>query len=179
MSLPFNQSYWVVPGKLLAGCYPGDQLAEERDQKLTGLLQAGIRQVISLMEPGEGSHSSQLFSPYEAALTALAKEMGITVAIASMPIRDMRIPFRPEMGRILDRIDASIAQGQPVYVHCWGGIGRTGTVVGCFLARHGYADGHQVLNMISDLRADTRDAHRTSPETNEQEEMVLSWVEGE
>lgn len=24
-SVPFNRSYWVVPGKFLAGCYPGSE----------------------------------------------------------------------------------------------------------------------------------------------------------
>lgn len=31
----------------------------------------------------------------------------------------------------------ALAAGQTVYVHCYGGIGRTGTVVGCWLVRHG------------------------------------------
>jgi hypothetical protein len=25
LKVPFNRSYWVVPGKLLAGCYPGSE----------------------------------------------------------------------------------------------------------------------------------------------------------
>lgn len=33
--------------------------------------------------------------------------------------------------RILDAIDARLEAGKSVYVHCWGGIGRTDTVAGC------------------------------------------------
>ncbi len=36
----------------------------------------------------------------------------------------------PHMTQILDDIDSAIADEGVAYVHCWGGIGRTGTVVG-------------------------------------------------
>jgi hypothetical protein len=51
LKIPFNRSYWVVPGKLLAGGYPGSENPVEEERKLKGLFQAGIRHVISLMEP--------------------------------------------------------------------------------------------------------------------------------
>ena len=60
-----------------------------------------------------------------------------------------------------------------------GGIGRTGTVVGCYLARHGYASGQKVLELIKSLRKYTEDHTQPSPETWEQIDMVLSWVEKE
>jgi hypothetical protein len=53
LEVPFNRSYWVVPGKLLAGGYPGSEEPIEEERNLKGLIQAGIRHVISLMEPEE------------------------------------------------------------------------------------------------------------------------------
>ena len=96
-----------------------------------------------------------------------------------MPIKDGSVPSRIEIGRILDNIDASIAAGRPVYVHCLGGLGRTGTVVGCYLARHGVAAGRNVIKMIRDLRRNTLTQHLNSPETNQQMDLVESWVEAE
>ena len=83
------------------------------------------------------------------------------------------------MGRILDRIDACIAANRPVYVHCLGGLGRTGTVVGCYLARHGFSTGRSVIKMIRDLRRNTLTHYLNSPETNQQIDLVESWVEAE
>ena len=37
---------------------------------------------------------------------------------------------------VLDAIDIALCEGHGVYIHCWGGVGRTGTVVGCWLKRH-------------------------------------------
>jgi hypothetical protein len=45
LKVPFNRSYWVVPGKLLAGCYPGSEDSIEEERNLKGLIQAGIRHV--------------------------------------------------------------------------------------------------------------------------------------
>jgi protein-tyrosine phosphatase len=46
-----------------------------------------------------------------------------------IPVRDVDIPSPDTMRSILDAIDSAIDRCQPVYVHCWGGRGRTGTVV--------------------------------------------------
>lgn len=52
-SVPFPHSYWVIPGQLLAGCYPGAKDLREATDKLTALINAGIRHVINLMKPDE------------------------------------------------------------------------------------------------------------------------------
>ena len=74
-----------------------------------------------------------------------------------------------------DRIDESIENDQPLYLHCLGGIGRTGTVVWCYLIRHGLAGCKEVLSRIQDIRKVTEDHYRRSPETEEQRDMVLAW----
>ncbi|MFZ5570079.1 MAG: protein-tyrosine phosphatase family protein [Thermodesulfobacteriota bacterium] len=177
--IPFDRSYWVEPGRLMAGCFPGSPSPGEAHQKLKKLLACGIREVVNLMEPHERDHHGKLFESYEGPLRSLADEMGLDVTVARFPIKDGDIPTRLEMCRILDHIDAAIQNGRPVYLHCWGGRGRTGTVVGCYLARHGLAADHQVLKMIKVLRQDVRDAHSASPENSWQIDMVLSWVERE
>lgn len=177
--VPFAHSYWVVPGKFLAGYYPGDTDPEEALKKLKGLLHAGIRHVINLMEEDERDMFMRPFIPYQEIFRRLAREMACTVTCVSMPIRDVDIPSRQEMRLILDGIDRAIAQERPVYVHCLGGKGRTGTVVGCYLARHGLANGEEALLMIRELRRNHPEARITSPETHDQRDFVKSWKMGE
>ncbi len=178
-SVPFDQAYWVVSPHFMAGCYPGAENPGEVFQNISGLINCGIRNIINLMKPDERNQWGRSFIPYEPQVGKIAASIGTRVVCDRMTIKDMWIPSRPEMGRILDRIDASIRSNNPVYLHCLGGIGRTGTVVGCYLARHGYASGHKIISVIQDLRAATVNRHRSSPETNQQIDLVLSWVEGE
>jgi protein-tyrosine phosphatase len=91
------------------------------------------------------------------------------------PIRDLETPTPDGMRAILDLIDESIATGAPVYVHCWGGIGRTGTVVCCWLVERGRT-GEQALVDIALLRAGIRRRLVESPEMPGQREFVLSWA---
>jgi hypothetical protein len=173
--VPFPRFYWVFSGKLLAGCYPGAQNPKEAAVKLTALINCGIRHVINLMEPDETDRSGHRFVPYADSMQSLASKMGISVTFDQLPVRDLSVPTERHMTRILDQIDLCIKHDKPVYVHCLGGIGRTGTVVGCYLLRHGLATGKNVLDMIRDLRRDTEDSGRESPETREQREMVVGW----
>ena len=80
------------------------------------------------------------------------------------------------MTTILDAIDSSLDAGEPVYVHCWGGVGRTGTAIGCWLLRHGLAEPSNVLDVLTHLRKqDQERRHRMSPETGEQQRFVKQW----
>ena len=178
-SVPFDQAYWVVPDRFMAGCYPGAEHPADTRVKLRGLLAHGIRHIINLMESAEVNRNGNPFVPYEDQMTAIAGTLGCHVEIHHRPIRDYGIPTREAMKKLLDLIDRTIEINQPVYLHCLGGLGRTGTVVGCYLARHGHASGQNVLDIIRALRINTATHHRSSPETAQQIELVCSWRPGE
>ena len=116
--MPFNRSYWVVPDKLLAGCYPGSENKDEAHLKLKGLLDHGIRHVINLMEPDEFNWEMKPFVPYRDQMRSIAQSMGCDVTYEQIPIRDLRALPRGEMVKTLDHIDRSIGKGKPVYIHC-------------------------------------------------------------
>jgi protein-tyrosine phosphatase len=175
---PFDRSYWVVPHNLLAGCYPGSRDPDEASQRLQGLLNCGIRYVVNLMEEHETDHSGNGFVPYENTLREIADGLAVDVYFIRHPIRDNGVPSTEQMVAILDTIDHAISSELSVYVHCWGGVGRTGSVVGCYLARHGIAKGQECLDKINELRRTNPTVQRNSPETIEQANMVLCWKTG-
>jgi hypothetical protein len=179
VTVPFKNSYWIIPGKFLAGFYPGSEVKEESQQKLRSLLDHGIRYMINLMEPHEINWFGKPFVHYACEMRAIAASLGYMVTCERMPIRDASVPSTDEMRSILDRIDQCISNNTPVYVHCLGGRGRTGTVVGCFLARHGIASGGNALRLIQTLRKETGDSRYSSPEFPEQYGMIVSWKEGQ
>lgn len=150
---PFERSYWVKPGRLLAGAYPGP------DAALDGV----VTFVVDLTEEGE-------LAPYAARLER--------AEWVRMPIRDFSVPSDEELRRILDTIDLALERGEVVYVHCFGGRGRTGTVVACHLVRHGLAP-DDALARVQELRAGVPDAASPSPETVAQIELVRHWQAGQ
>jgi hypothetical protein len=178
MNVPFPNSYWVEPGRFLAGTYPGAQRLDEAGRRLNALLDAGIRVIINLMEEYETGWMGYECEPYEEAIRLLAEGRGLSVACRRIPIEDMEVPTQEVMESVLDAVDQAMEQEKPVYVHCWGGRGRTGTVVGCWLARHGRAAGDEALDLIRKLRTGSQTRFQPSPETEKQREMVRVWKTG-
>jgi protein-tyrosine phosphatase len=77
------------------------------------------------------------------------------------------------MREILGLIDSELAAGGMVYLHCYGGLGRTGTVVGCWLVRHG-TPAEDAIEAIGRLRANTENADWPS-ESDAQGALVETW----
>ncbi len=129
-TVPFPRSYWVIPRLFLAGEFPGAKSQVEAQEKLLRLVDSGIRQIINLMQPHETDHSGNPFNEYEQNVLRIAEEKKVSVSCLRFPIADLNVPRVTDMMEILNTIMAGIESRKPVYVHCWGGIGRTGTVMG-------------------------------------------------
>ena len=179
--VPFDRCYWVKPRLFLVGPYPGAADPKEARARIDMLVTAGIRCVLSLMEPPEVDQEGRPFEPYIPLLEASAAAHGVRIECLNMPIRDFGAPTRAFMSSILDVIDARIMvpNPKPMFVHCWGGLGRTGTVVGCWVARHGTASGKSALEMIQHLRRRDAGSSLDSPQTRLQRALVRSWHRGE
>jgi len=168
---PPEDTYWVVPGKLLAGSYPGSRwLEDEARRNLKSLLDLGVTHLIDLTEEGE-------LVTYNHLLEELAGWYDNSISHSRHPITDMHTAPKKHIKQILDEIDAALEQDEVVYIHCWGGIGRTGMIVGCYLVRHGMT-GQDALETIQHLRADVYSGWMRSPETDEQCRVVLGWKPG-
>jgi protein tyrosine phosphatase len=176
---PFSRSYWVVPCWLLAGYYPGGRKITEMDKKLNALLDCGMRTFLNLMETDEVDHAGLKFTPYDKRVKDLAGILEQKAYTYRHPVTDLGVPSHEEMKQILDRIGESICNNLPVYVHCWGGRGRTGTVIGCWCARHGLEHGRDILEMIKKMRKQDEKGNLPSPETEQQISMVTAWMKGE
>ena len=161
-------SYWIVPERLLAGEYPSRRSEETTLERLQRLLDAGIDCFIDLTEPGElDAYEDLLPGPYSPNAVAYLRK----------PIRDHGLPESTEqMEEILDELDASLAEGRRIYLHCRAGIGRTNLVAGCWLARGGLG-GEAALARLNELwRASTRSqSWPTVPETEAQCDYVRRW----
>src|SRR5689334_1247086 len=169
---PIPNSYTLLDGRLVAGEYPGAKDDTPAREKLGALLDAGVTTFIDLTEPHE-------LKPYAPLLGELAKQRGVDAKHVRHPIRDVSVPKSSDVMReILDEIDTALERGGKVYVHCWGGVGRTGIVVGCHLVRGGMT-GDQALARVAELFKHTEKYPRRlwSPETDEQDAYVRSWTE--
>ena len=166
---PTESCYWVVPG-FLAGNYPRTRFEDSSRDKMRRILAAGVTCFVDLTT----RHDPLL--PYAQLVEQLA---GAGALRAHFPVPDMSIPGSEEQTRdILDTIDRVIEEGGTVYVHCWGGVGRTGTIVGCWLVRHGMT-GEDALARVSELWETRPDSGwSTSPQTEDQFDYVRGWSEG-
>ncbi len=161
--------YWVVENKFLAGEYPRNRDEETSQGKIDALIALGVTAFIDLTHEADG------MEPYTHLLHNY-KSRGISYQ--QYPIPDLSIPAsKAATKEILDTIDQHIANGRMVYVHCWGGVGRTGVIVGCWLARHGFS-GDTALSRLHELwQQNPKSRFKRSPETQLQERYIREWKE--
>src|SRR5580698_1706015 len=162
-SPPLPNSYWVTPGRLLGGEYPGGESGDHTQQRLSALMAAGVNCFINLTRPGE--------------LPAYSSLLPEGVWYFHLPILDHGLPVDQDyMRQILAVVGSALDAGRCVYVHCRMGIGRTGTVLGCQLVEQGVS-GEAAMGGLNRawLGCDRSRRWPSIPETREQRQYVTSW----
>jgi predicted protein tyrosine phosphatase len=77
---------------------------------------------------------------------------------------------------LLTDIRAALAAGRGVYVHCHAGIGRTGLVMGCYLAEED-GDGKAAIKRLNQLwlQSERAKSWPKVPQTTEQADYIQRW----
>lgn len=89
------------------------------------------------------------------------------------PVTDFTAPNMDQIQRMIEFIDQQIADERPVAVSCYAGIGRTGTVLACYLVHRGQ-DPADAIKRIRELRP-------RSVQTADQEAAIYGyarWAKG-
>lgn len=167
---PHGNCYWLLAGRLLAGEHPGAPGAAQLADRLAALLDAGVSQFIDLTREDES------LPDYAPLLQEMGASRRIEVAHTRFPIKDYSTPDRALTRRILTCMDRALADGGVTYLHCHGGAGRTGTVVGCWLVEQGLAP-DAALDLIAAKwqLMEKRQRIEHSPETQAQRDWVKGW----
>lgn len=165
---PISDSYWLVPGRLLAGEYPGAKTKNDARKKLRSFLDAGVDFFLDLTEEEEG------LEPYAPLLQEEATARDRKVVYQRLPIPDMDAPSTERMRQIQQTIEAALDAGRTVYVHCLGGLGRTGTVLGCYLVEHEVSVA-EAFAEIQRRRRWSTSGLKKSPQTPAQVDFVKRW----
>lgn len=162
---PTHQSYQVTDW-CWAGEYPGFETDEGARAKLQQFQQFGITHYIDLTEEGE-------LHPY-------AHLLPQGVQHRRFPIRDVSTPKSTESVRrlIADILQLHAEQPEAIcYIHCWGGVGRTGTIVACLLATLLGTDCDDTLQELQRRWSGCpKSRYRDSPETDGQLRFIREYI---
>ena len=176
---------WLVPGCVMLGRYPGSDpkrsVSEDAQrERVQGLRAAGVttfvclqQELLPLDDPKADPEPGPSFRSY------YRDAGGGDARYVHFPITDMSPASSLEaLDRLVTELVGRIHAGEVLYVHCWGGAGRTGLVASCLL-------GALYPSMASDEALGRVQAYYTargepghSPETEGQVQQVRDWFSG-
>lgn len=173
MTVAVPETYWLEPGKILAGPSPARRSQADTIRRLRTLLAAGITMFVDLTEEGE-------HAPYAELLAAMPESRRRQVRHIRKPLVDHKVPPNAEIMRdILECLHSAARDGQCIYLHCRAGIGRTGVVAGCYLIQGGMTPDEALHHLGALWEESGRSAvWPHTPETDEQADYVRRWDAG-
>lgn len=140
---------WLIYGKLA-----GHQ-APSSGEDLIWLKKQGVLAVVRMAE----KHKAMVTSTQ-------VEQLGLLDCYE--PVPDFTAPSNVQIDRLVDFITRSLAADRPVGISCGAGIGRTGTILACYLVSQGY----EATAAIDEVRT----KRPGSIETKSQEDAVKAYA---
>ncbi|CAL5229819.1 g13221 [Coccomyxa viridis] len=103
----------------------------------------------------------------------------IKVQFLHEPITDLSIPTTKQVKSVTTEIRKRLESGEKVYMHCWGGRGRAGTLGACLLGDLYGIDAEEALLRVQkafSTRGDAGASGYGSPETLQQINFVKQYL---
>lgn len=162
---PISNCYKVME-RVYAGEYPRELDEQKSTIKIMRFVLFGITHFIDLTEEGE-------LRPYDQMLASPMQHIWF-------PIQDVSIPANIESVKdLIGQIQGILNESDrnKVYIHCWGGVGRTGTIVGCLLSHQHNYDYKETMDALKKAFSDCpKSAYRETPETKEQRDFIARYA---
>jgi hypothetical protein len=92
------------------------------------------------------------------------------------PIVDLGLPQEQQLIDLLNELTERLKKGEKLYMHCWGGRGRAGTVGAALLAKLYGIDADEALERVQRAFDTRKDENRKSPETPGQIEFIKDFI---
>ena len=121
---PTPSTHWVIPGRLAAGKSAGGFPSTS----LIALVNAGVDTFVCLQE----SYQEYGCTDYRETLRNLARKPDFPphpINFLHFPIPDFGVVEDQDMLALTNQLAELLRSGRSLYVHCYGGHGRTGTVL--------------------------------------------------
>jgi ADP-ribosyl-[dinitrogen reductase] hydrolase len=158
--LPGRLGLTRAPGRWFPG-RPTGTIGWLRDDVRTRAEDHGANVLVTLVERQELAELGDLRGE--------ARRAGLTWI--HFPIPDMWVPANVGAARkLVARMVAAVRGGEVVVVHCWGGLGRAGTIAACCLVELG-VEPERAIDLV-------RAARPGAVQTEAQEQFVRAWTEG-
>lgn len=164
---PLYQSYKIVECPcIFAGEYPGNVDEDVAKCKINQIVTFGIKHFIDLTEENELAPYSQLLPE--------------NTVYTRFPIRDTRTPKSiDQVHELVDKLKEISKNNENIYIHCWGGVGRTGTIVGCLIADVlNIKNINEVLKILrKNFSQMPKASFRRTPENKYQINFIKNYIE--